>query len=67
MSPQQTIEMRQQMIRETEDFLERELNSRDTASQNYPSMQFQPPAFDDFSRRSFVTTSSVTPSKYPRN
>jgi len=67
MSPQQTIEMRHQMIQETQDFLDQELNGRNAVSQCYQQMQFRPPAFDSFSSRSFLTTNLVAHNKYPRN
>ena len=67
MSPQQTMKKRHQMIQETQEFLDQELKGRNAASQCEPRMQFRPPDFDSFSRRSFITTNLVAHSKCPRN
>lgn len=60
MSSQPIIEVRQQMIRETEDFLDRELDRPQENGVFYPRMQMNPPTFDS-GHRSFTSRDRYYP------
>ncbi len=48
MSPQQTMKKRHQMIQETQEFLEQELDHREESGVFYPRMQSEPQTFDSW-------------------
>ena len=60
MSPQQTMKMRHQMIQETQEFLDQELDHREESGVFYPRMQMDPPTFDSW-HHSFTSQNRYVP------